>query len=301
MLAILAFAVLIVAMPTSDRILSVHRGGGTIDVSVGPGDLTASSAELSAWVDAAVESVTRYYGRFPIAHTELRIKLFDGDGVYNGHTFERDNSGLIRIAVGSKTTVDQLRADWMLTHEIVHLAFPSVAENNHWIEEGIATYVEPIARLQAGFLKPEKVWGDLSRDVPQGLPREGDQGLDRTHTWARTYWGGALFCLVADVKIRQQTRNEKGLQDALRGILNAGGNIAQEWDLERALRIGDQATGTHVLQELYRRMKDEPVSVDLDSLWRQLGVEMRNGTITFNETAPWASVRRSIDAGKAQP
>jgi hypothetical protein len=300
MLAVLAFAVL-AAMPSSDRVPPIQIGGGTIDVSVSSGDLIASSAELSAWVKAAVESVTRYYGRFPIAHTELCIKLVDGGGVHDGHTFERDNHGLIRIAVGVGATMDQLRADWMLTHEMVHLSFPSVAEDSHWIEEGIATYVEPIARMQAGFLKPAKVWGDLLRDVRQGLPREGDQGLDRTHTWARTYWGGALFCLVADVKIRQQTRNEKGLQDALRGILNAGGNIGQEWDLEHALRVGDQATGTHVLQELYRRMKDEPVGVDLDSLWRQLGVKRRNGTTSFNETAPWASVRRSIDAGKAQP
>src|SRR5260370_28547747 len=33
-----------------------------------------------------------------------------------------------------------------------HLAFPSVDEKHHWIEEGIATYVEPIARIPAGHL-----------------------------------------------------------------------------------------------------------------------------------------------------
>jgi hypothetical protein len=69
------------------------------------------------------------------------------------------------------------------------------------------------------------MWADLVRDMPKGLPEPGDQGLDNTHTWGRTYWGGALFCFLADIEIRKQTKNEKGLQDALRGILNAGGDI----------------------------------------------------------------------------
>jgi len=31
------------------------------------------------------------------------------------------------------------------------------------------------------------------------------------------YWGGALFCLQADLEVRKRTGNAKGLQDALRG------------------------------------------------------------------------------------
>ena len=92
-----------------------------------------------------------------------------------------------------------------------------MARTHHWIEEGISVYVEPIARVQAGQLSAERMWSDVVRDMPQGEPEPDDRGLDHTHTWGRTYWGGAMFCLVADVRIRQQTGNRKGLQDALRG------------------------------------------------------------------------------------
>jgi hypothetical protein len=44
----------------------------------------------------------------------------------------------------------QLNEDWELTHEMIHLAFPDMARNQHWIEEGISVYVEPIACVQAG-------------------------------------------------------------------------------------------------------------------------------------------------------
>lgn len=50
--------------------------------------------------------------------------------------------------------------------------------------------MEPIARAQIGGLSLERVWGDMMRDMPQGLPAAGDEGLDNTHTRGRTYWGG---------------------------------------------------------------------------------------------------------------
>ncbi len=182
----------------------------------------------------------------------------------------------------------------MCTHEMVHLAFPSVEERHHWIEEGSATYVEPIARVKVGQLTPVQIWRDMVRDMPLGLPDAGDQGLDHTHTWGRTYWGGAIFCLFADVGIRKSTNNTKGLQDALRGINHEGGSIEVEWPLERALELGDRATGTKTLMDLYRQMASKPVAVDLPDLWKQLGVSSSQGTVTFDDRAPLAEIRAAI-------
>src|SRR6202043_3084993 len=212
-------------------------------------------ADLIGWVQAAAESVAGYYGRYPVPHLTLRIMPFSGLGVRHGMTFGM-RGGFIKIGLGSDSTKTELMNDWMLTHEMVHLAFPSVADEHHWIEEGISTYVEPIARIQAGQMTALQMWTDLARDMRKGVPNPDDKGLDHTHTWASTYWGGALFCFMADVKIREQTHNKKGLQDALRGILNAGGDIRYDWKLEEALKAGDQATGTSVLSELYAKMKD---------------------------------------------
>jgi hypothetical protein len=67
----------------------------------------------------------------------------DKSGVFHGTTWS-SSPALTRISVGQHTTQEQLDRDWMMTHELIHLAFPDVAEEHHWIEEGIATYVEPI-------------------------------------------------------------------------------------------------------------------------------------------------------------
>jgi hypothetical protein len=272
-------------------------GGGRIEIEFSevesnfPRDLTLE------WIRNAARAVISYYGRFPVSHLRIRIRSMEGDRIGSGKTFGTEDGGVITIAVGRSTTRADFQRDWMMTHEMVHLAFPSVAEEHHWIEEGLATYVEPIARAQIGNLTAVKVWSDLVRDLPQGLPQPGDRGLDFTPTWGRTYWGGALFCFLADIEIRRQTKNAKGLQDGLRAVLETGGNISADWDLERIFGICDRATGVSVTQELYAKIRAAPHPVDLDELWKKLGIERRDSSVVFRNDAALASVRRAIVPG----
>lgn len=267
--------------------------GGVIRITLPDEQMKVSSQDLLKWVRSAAGAVGHYYGHFPVPHLTLRIRVGRGSGVGHGVTYAK-GGGLIDVAVGPTAEIEDLKDDWVLTHEMIHLAFPSMAENHHWIEEGISTYVEPIARAQVGQFPVVEVWKQFIRDMPQGQPDSGDQGLDQTPTWGRTYWGGAMFCLVADVQIREQTRNRKGLQDSLRAILDHGGVITQDWDIERTFAIGDRATGTHVLQSLYREMRDKPAPVDLDQIWKKLGVALENGEVVFNDHAVDAAIRRTI-------
>jgi hypothetical protein len=302
LLAILAFgAAIVFGIFVSSRAQSpistqtVSACGSDIDVRLDNDSRGVSNDTLMNWVKRASTAVCTYYGKFPVPRLRLQVYVRGNGGVHHGVTYPADNSGLTRISVAPSTTPAQLDSDWMLTHEMIHLAFPSMAENHHWIEEGISTYVEPIARVQAGQLSAAKMWSDVVRDMPQGQPGPGDQGLDRTDTWGRTYWGGAMFCLLADVRIREKTHNRKGLLDALRGVLNAGGNITGDWEIEQAFSVGDKATGTTVLMDLYKQMRDKPSPADLAEVWRNLGISRRpDGSIEFNNSAPLAQIREAI-------
>ena len=286
---------------------TLHIGGSSIQLDFGPGATDLPPDRIVAWVENAATSVAVYYGRFPVPRDRILVEFAPGGrGVEHGTTWGGVGGfpAFTRIRVGEHTTQQDLDNDWMMTHELVHTAFPSMADEHHWIEEGIAVYVEPIARVQNGLLRPEKIWADMLRDMPQGNPQPFDRGLDHTHTWGRTYWGGAQFCLLADVTIRKQTHNQKGLQDALRGIVAAGGTIDQDWPIEKAFAVGDRATGTHVLTDLYEQMRDKPVPVDLDALWKELGVEQTPGGVRLDDTAPLANIRKAITLrrpGDAQP
>ena len=281
---------------TSSRMLEV--GGARIQLDFSAGTLDLPSSAIVDWVQRAAKAVTVYYGHFPVPRERVVVVFVQGqDGVFGGTTWGGVDGfpAFTQIHVGQHTTENQLIADWTMTHEMVHTAFPSQQDLHHWIEEGLATYVEPVARVQAGFLTAAEIWGDMVRDMPKGSPQVGDEGLDRTHTWGRTYWGGAQFCLLADVTIRKQTRNRKGLQDALRAIVNSGGTIDTTWPLTKALAVGEEATGTTVLTDQYNRMKNTPVRVNLKRLWRELGIERgADGTVLFNAAAPYAAIREAI-------
>ena len=248
------------------------------------------------WVESSGRAVAAYYRTFPVKEALVRIRPVDGRGVANGVTNSAELP-TVTIEVGRESSPADLANDWVMTHELVHLAFPSVPPQHHWIEEGIATYVEPLARVRIGVLSVESFWHDFARDLPQGLPAPGDAGLDHTPTWGRTYWGGALFCFIADMRIREETSGARGLEDALRGIVAAGGTIDASWSIERALATGDRATGTSVLASLYAQMKDKPETADLAALWKSLGVAVEGDAVTLDDRAPRAWLRRALTPG----
>jgi hypothetical protein len=264
--------------------------GATLRVVFTSGSFDVSDADVLGWVESSARAAAAYFDGFPVKRAAIRISAEPGRDIH-GTTYP---SHQIDIRLGRRVARRDLASDWVLTHEMVHLGFPSVPRRQHWMEEGLATYVEPLARLRTGGLAAEKVWGDLVRGLPNGLPGPGDRGLDFTPTWGRTYWGGALYFLLADIEIRQRTGNRRGLEHALRGIVAAGGTIDADWDVERVVAVGDRATGVPVLRELYDRMKDRPAPVDLNALWTRLGVVMHDGKITFDDSAPLAAVRRAI-------
>ncbi len=100
-----------------------------------------------------------------------------------------------------------------MTHEMVHLSIPSMQRRHHWFEEGVATYVEPIARVQSGQLHTAKIWADLA--------------------------------------------------------------------------------------ELYAKADDAPMPMNLDALWRSLGVTPVGQGVRLNDVAPLVAVRLEIMRGHA--
>lgn len=276
----------------------INSGGATIQVDFANGAMDLKPEQILEHIQRAADAITTYYGRFPVTRARiLVVPMQGGRREAIGGTTWGDVGGFpafTRLRIAEHATQADLDRDWVTTHELDHFAFPSLPEENHWMEEGLASYIEPIARVMTGELKAPAIWADMVHGMPQGEPAVGDEGLDHTHTWGRTYWGGALFCLVADVEIHRATNNRKGLQDALRAIVEQGGTIDHNWPLDRALEIGDKATGTHVLTEMYAKWKASPVEVDLPKLWEELGIRSQGSEVELLPKAKLAATRDAI-------
>ena len=273
-------------------------GGATIHVGFAPGEMALPKEKIFDWVKMSARAVSTYYGHFPVQSLRLLLVPVDGPRVRGGTTWGYRGAA-IRILIGREASEDDLKRDWVMVHEMVHTALPDLDDRYAWLSEGLAVYIEPVARVQAGDLTAREIWQAMLRDMPKGLPQAGDQGLDNTDTWGRKYWGGALFCLLADIEIRKRTGNRLGLQDAMRGVLAAGGNHEKDWTLARVLSTADDAVGGEVLTRLHDEMGPKPVTPDLAALWRDLGVKMQGDTVGFDDTAPLAAIRKAITEPRA--
>jgi hypothetical protein len=291
--ATVAIPAMALGNPDASHVERMTVGNTAVSVEFPETQFAAGAESLLAWIRRSMNIVSAYYGRFPTPTLRIKLVAEEGGGVHTGTTWGREG-GLIRLKAGRDVTDTQMMNDWVLVHEMTHLALPDIGEEHAWLSEGLAVYIEGVERVQAGNRSEEDVFAEELRSMPRGLPEAGDQGLDHTHSWGRTYWGGAMFCLLADVAIHRQTDNRFGLQDAMRAVLRSSGGLSSHWSIERTLQTADLATGTHVLQQLYVQMKDQPVTPDLSGLWAQLGVHGDGNTVSLADDAPLADARKAI-------
>jgi hypothetical protein len=304
MRAAAAIAVLLLSAAACNRATAAPCPSGVTETLVVEGSTLCLNIEdpsaarrqlLHDWVLRSAHIVANYYGRFPAPLVVLDLGSMDGGGIGGGRT--TNDAGLkIHVGVGREATAVTLTDDWVLVHEMVHLALPEVGRRHNWLAEGLAVYVEGVARAQFGNRAIADVWAEDRHSMPMGLPREGEGGMDQSPSWGRTYWGGALFCLQAEIAIRRQSGNRVGLQTALQAILRETGGYGFDRDIDDVFRIGDAATGTRVLEDLYAQVKTTAQAVDLDSLWNQLGVPKDPKTEPFDDHAPLAAIRIAITA-----
>jgi hypothetical protein len=248
---------------------TLPAGGGSVDVAVAPGQRTLSAQALGAWVQRCASVVAGYYGRPPLPRYAVIVLDANRQSVGFG-TAMGYGGGAVLVWVGAKATEADLARSWVLVHEMVHLGFPNVPGRQHWMEEGLATYVEEVARVRAGWISEEQFWKDLRAGFPKGLLMPTESGLDDARRWGPLYWGGALFWFLADVELRERSGGAQGLEHALRGVLDASGGIAVWWPPERVIEAADRATGTRVLRDLYDRFGRAYLDVDLDAQWAGL-------------------------------
>ena len=271
--------------------LELPRGELMVAMSAGAPALGREAIEK--WIDIRVRAVASYYGRFAAPHAALLVLYTPGRDLGGGSTMGQGGASVM-VSLGEKSTQAALDDDWILVHELVHVSFPNVEKP--WVEEGLASYVEPLIRARAGLLSPDHLYRDLIEGLPQGQPQAGDRGLDHTDTWGRRYWGGALYWFLADVAIRKSTGNTHSLDGALQRIVAQGGNVSVTWSVDRALEEGDRDAGGTVLRDLRHRLGDAAVTTDLDALWNELGVHLVAGKVVYDDAAPLAAIRKAIAA-----
>jgi predicted metalloprotease with PDZ domain len=280
------------------RTSSVQVGGATLNVELLGQPLSMTDRGAVEWVEHSAECVAGLFGRFPVDATVFVVPVSGANEVVFGRVFSLAGAS-VALLFGADTRPETARDDWVVVHELFHLGTPSFVGEGHWLEEGLATYYEPILRERAGWMREDDLWKHFVEEMPRGLRRPGSPAsIEQREDIDSTYWGGALFAFVADVAIRNETGGARSLDDALRAALAREGDATHATRVQDFLRTGDEATGTHVLTRLHAELALGGGPVDLEAVFRSLGVVVsRGGAVQLRDDAPLASVRRAIASG----
>lgn len=253
---------------------------------------------VKRWVSDSARAVAHYYGEFPVKTCTVLLHATDGGGVGVASAEFQNGKVVLDVPLGVETESSEFDDDWILTHEMVHLAFPLVWDKDRWLAEGMATYVEPIARMQVGKLSSKSVWSDMYFRCPSGLARNASEKFSQSRRIDRLYWGGATFCLMLDMELRRQSNNKYGLQQALAIVTKSGANFNSELEPRDALALADKALGVNTLVRFYDKHVNSTENPDLKQIFSQLGVVSAPGkSVRFDDNAPLADVRLRINSG----
>src|SRR5690606_26402181 len=89
------------------------------------GPLATEREAVRRWVGETALAVSEFYGGFPVQRAMLTLVPVTGRrGVLHGKVLPESSPG-IAILLGSEARADSLYSDWILTHELFHLGFPS--------------------------------------------------------------------------------------------------------------------------------------------------------------------------------
>lgn len=280
--------------------LRVPATGGVVDVAILGGDRSVADAAIERWIGATARALDTVFGRFPVARAQLFV-VPDGDAheVTIGRTLPAGGASTA-VFVGGRCREDELAADWILTHELFHLGVPSFWREGRWLDEGLATYYEPLLRARAGLTDERRAWRSLAGGLPRGVARGPDDTLIGAERSDRVYWGGAAFVLRADVEIRRRTAGAVSLDTGLAAVLARGGDATRLWNVDGFLRVIDETVGVSVLVPMYERElhpdgAPRPDGPDaLASLLAELGVALDGRGVRISADAPLATIRGAL-------
>lgn len=181
------------------------------------------------WITQVSNASVRLFGTLPfpvyleIFSSEQHSDKDMGEPVPWARTLRQPERQALQLYLDNRYSDRQFLHDWTVPHEFSHLIFPYLGEQDSWLAEGFASYLQFMVmkemgtidqythqqRLIARIQKAEKEYYqhpavrrfDSSRppsfiDIAPLLKAQGKHPT--------MYWGGAVFFLQLDAKLQKQ-------------------------------------------------------------------------------------------------
>lgn len=266
-----------------------------------PGDLSASQrTQIRAWIEQAINTVTSVYGYFPQAQPQvLVIPVGARDKAVLWANVLRGGGMASIFYIDETRPLEDFMEDWTTTHEFSHMLIPYISSRDRWLSEGLASYYQNVLRARDGRLTDTEAWQKLYDGFERG--RKGTRGGSLKQATRsgrgsimRVYWSGAALLLMADIRLREITNGLQSLDTALKSLSSCCMGNGTTWRARDMLQQLDKLTGTSIFMGLFDEYVPAHSFPDMDSTWKDLGINTRYNRVSLMPSAPLADVRNAI-------
>jgi hypothetical protein len=284
-----------------EPLLETHAGV-EIQIANLADSLHVDAQGLRRWLRAAVDLSALGPGGSPSSRLQVILAPVSRamEPVPFG-TVARGGDASMVLFVAEQATETQLVRDWVLPHELSHLFVPYVAREHAWFSEGVASYYQEVLRARAGILTESEALQNLARAMRsaagEGTGRtlaEESRDMHATHAYRPVYWGGAAYFLIADVRLRQETKGAQSLDEVL-GALRRD-EEQESWSLPALLARMDDLAGRSLFVPLAAASLNRRFP-DFEPTLNALGVEGD----ALRDDAPLAGLRAAIFGRRSPP
>lgn len=159
----------------------------------------------------AAAALAALVGEFPFP---VQVTFHRRDGAWEpvpwAHTRRGQRQG-VDFHVDPGYAQRDFRHDWTAPHELAHLVLPYLGRQHSWFAEGFASYLQYQVMVRMGVMSPAAAdaayrariaRADDDYDHPALPFTEAAPRLRAEGRYPTLYWGGAVYFLEADARLR---------------------------------------------------------------------------------------------------
>lgn len=268
---------------------------------------TLDRAVLRHWIAEVTRTIALLWGEFPVAQTQVLLLPSDGDDVGFGSA-TRGGGPAVTITVGRFISERDLMNDWTAFHEFIHLGIPHLPRADSWLDEGLATYYEPILRVRAGLLSARTAFERLHDGFQRGrgsqtgrTVRAESAAMFNTYAFWAVYWSGAAIAMITDVELRSGPGG-RSLDTQMRRMRDCCLTEGKSWNADALLDATALGGDAPDLGAVAARTLDRTDFPELDTTYARLGLRFdAAGHLLTRPGDPGAELRIALMGRDVEP
>lgn len=309
-LTVAALSLALLAAPSRGEDSSGHlleRGGRKLEVQISTEYDPAMQQDLRQWIEFISDALLQVYGYWPRENWLITVAPVSGasDDPIPWAQVHRDDVDSVEFFTNGKATSDELKQAWTGYHELAHLLIPYRGWGDAWFSEGLASYYQNILQARVGILTEQEMWQKLYEGYQRGLADTKFEGrelrvvsdkLRQDGGFMRVYWSGAWYFMVADARLRQQSRGRHNLDEALKKLNQCCADSAMS--VQDMVSKLDQLNRVLLFQPLYEQVIVSTEIPPFEPIFASMGISIANDKVQLQNEGPGAQLRQQIVAGK---